>query len=381
MPLMLTLLTLATLAQQPSVRQLTTPDVETRDAFTRVADVRELRDGRVLVLDKQERIIQLVDMRTGTMTQVGRQGPGPGEYRLPLRLYALPGDSALAFDMANGTKGLVITPQGTAAGILSSSAAGAEPVRVTEGIAIDARGRIYSGIRNAKGDSIGIERLDRATGKKEIIAFTSPYLVSPLRPARGGGSARGTGAAGGGIARAGGAPPPFASRDQWAVAPDGRVAVVTVEPYRVTFTEPNGVRRAGEPIRTDRIPVDGAIQDAWRKEEKRPVATLISNGSGSTVATYRPPRYEEPREWPEYLPPFLDEAVTFAPDGMLWVHRTAPADAPPRFDVIGPNGRVAYHLDLPRRTRLVGFGANAVYLVRIDDDDLEYLQRHRLPAK
>jgi hypothetical protein len=37
-------------------------------------------------------------------------------------------------------------------------------------------------------------------------------------------------------------------------------------------------------------------------------------------------------------------------------------------------GRVA----LPPKTRLVGFGNGTLYLVRRDDDDLEYLQRYRL---
>jgi hypothetical protein len=38
-------------------------------------------------------------------------------------------------------------------------------------------------------------------------------------------------------------------------------------------------------------------------------------------------------------------------------------------------GRVA----LPADTRLVGFGNGTVYLARSDEDDLQYLQRYRLP--
>jgi hypothetical protein len=34
---------------------------------------------------------------------------------------------------------------------------------------------------------------------------------------------------------------------------------------------------------------------------------------------------------------------------------------------------------LPAKTRLLGFGQGTVYLVRTDDDDLQYLQRYRLP--
>jgi hypothetical protein len=107
---------------------------------------------------------------------------------------------------------------------------------------------------------------------------------------------------------------------------------------------------------------------------------LFSPGGGQTT-TYRARPVVEPLEWPEYLPPFLDRALRFAPDGMLWVERTVPADAAPVHDVIDAEGRVSYRVSLPKKTRLVGFGANSAYLVRIDDDDLEYLQRYRLPTR
>ena len=36
-------------------------------------------------------------------------------------------------------------------------------------------------------------------------------------------------------------------------------------------------------------------------------------------------------------------------------------------------------VELPPRTRLVGFGVRSVYLVRLDVDDIERLERHALP--
>jgi len=32
---------------------------------------------------------------------------------------------------------------------------------------------------------------------------------------------------------------------------------------------------------------------------------------------------------------------------------------------------------LPKRSRLVGFGNGTVYTARFDEDDLQYLQKHR----
>ena len=44
-----------------------------------------------------------------------------------------------------------------------------------------------------------------------------------------------------------------------------------------------------------------------------------------------------------------------------------------------PSGRIVQRVVLPARTRLVGFGANgAIYLVRINEDDQEFLERYRL---
>jgi hypothetical protein len=91
--------------------------------------------------------------------------------------------------------------------------------------------------------------------------------------------------------------------------------------------------------------------------------------------------YEEPAEWPEYLPAFVDRAVAFAPDGMLWVKRAVAAESPPMVDVIDATGKVVQRVALPRGSKLIGFGAGTVYLLRIDADDLQYLQRYRLPGR
>ena len=82
--------------------------------------------------------------------------------------------------------------------------------------------------------------------------------------------------------------------------------------------------------------------------------------------------------WPAVKPPFLSGAVQIAPDGRVWVLRTrAHDDSIPTFDVFDAVGRVVERVALPKRTRLMGFGAGVVYLARTDDDDLVWLQRVR----
>jgi hypothetical protein len=74
------------------------------------------------------------------------------------------------------------------------------------------------------------------------------------------------------------------------------------------------------------------------------------------------------------------EGVSFAPDGMLWVRRVVAAGAPQTFDLIDPTGRVVQQVVLEKRSKLLGFGKSSVYVLRVDEDDLQYVQRYALSA-
>jgi hypothetical protein len=99
----------------------------------------------------------------------------------------------------------------------------------------------------------------------------------------------------------------------------------------------------------------------------------------STVRVFGPPPPAE-EDWPDELPPFLANAAVFAPDGMLWVRRTTAAGEPATYDVIDPAGRVVQKVVLEKRAKLLGFGKSSVYVLRVDEDDLQYVQRYALPA-
>jgi hypothetical protein len=86
-------------------------------------------------------------------------------------------------------------------------------------------------------------------------------------------------------------------------------------------------------------------------------------------------------EFPDFLPPFVARTAIVAPDGRLWVERFRAAnDSTPVFDVFDRTANRVLAITLPRRTRLVGFGTGSIYLVRIDNDGLQYLQRYRTPS-
>ena len=72
-------------AQSPAPEiTLSKPDAEFAEPFSEIASIRELRDGRVIVVDTRERVLKLVDFGRTSASMIGHKGAGPGEYRAPL---------------------------------------------------------------------------------------------------------------------------------------------------------------------------------------------------------------------------------------------------------------------------------------------------------
>jgi hypothetical protein len=159
---------------------------------------------------------------------------------------------------------------------------------------------------------------------------------------------------------------PFIVGDQWAVDATGRIAILRWDDYRVDFVMPSGTVVRGQPIPFRRVRVSEAHKAEWREEERARLA-----GSPAVV--------REPGRWPEFMPPFPTRPASFAPDGTLWVLRTGAAGANALYDLVDAGGRVVRHVTFAPRSRVIGFGARSVYVVRRDEDDLEYLERFAWP--
>lgn len=372
-------------AQQAPTVRLDKPLATLPAEWTSVAGVRELRDGRVIVLDYREQVVKLADFAAGSATLVGAKGSGPGEYVMPTGLYALPGDSSLVYDEAN-FRGVAIDGRGKPTGILTISVGNGPRPFIGAFGEVDAAGRAYAGSPqpNAAGD-FPIERLDRASGKLDTVGFFS-RKNGECAVGRGGSGPPARGATGvGRSARGGGSSVPFVAIEEWAVSSDGRVAVVCANPYRVRIRAANGAMLEGPAIPYDRVKITSAEKEAWRAERAEPVATIRFGPGGTRSAGFEKPRVQEPDEWPDQLPPFTTQrtfrrVATFSPDGMLWIRRATAANAPPQYDVIGRDAKLAYRVTMPPRTRIVGFGQKGIYAIQMDDDDLERLQVYRLPA-
>ncbi|MBC7897680.1 MAG: hypothetical protein H7066_19840 [Cytophagaceae bacterium] len=366
-----------------AVRPLPRADADFAEPFTSLSGIRELTDGRVLTIDRRDKLVQLVDFKAKTVRQVGREGSGPKEYALPMSIIGLPGDTSLVYDPLN-SRSLVILPNGEPGDFVSMQAGARGPgggmmVSMSPPRYADARGRLYSaGSAFTVGphgptaaDSAPILRLDRRTQKIDTVAW--------VRVPKG--NVQTSGTSGQMSVRIGGASP-FAARDEWFVLPDGRVGIVRSPEYRVDWP---GTRATGTPIPYDKIKVTEAHKQAWRDSRKNQtsIAVTMNNGQRSVRSGGATPTIPEPTDWPELLPPILaetGESVFIAPSGQVWISRARPGtDRTPNYDVLDATGKVAFHVELPERTRVIGFGNGTVYTIRTDEDDLQYLQRHRMP--
>jgi len=348
---------------------LSTPNAAFVEPFSSVAGLRELRDGRLIVADRIEQRVVLVDIAGATQTDLGRRGEGPGEYEMPGALFALPDDSTLMMDMLN-RRFTLIQPDGK----LSTATI---PLRHPDGFpifprGIDRHGRIYfdlagmmmPGLEETATSGIApLLRWDPGSGAVDTLGTVN---FPPMPGSTGPGEMR--------ISIGGGTP--YAGRDEWAVTPDGRVGIARYAPYRLEWVSAGGAPVAGPVVPYKPVPVTKDEKDSWADAmTSRGLMVEVENGRRRVR---RPPRPDIDRQtWPKEMPPFLSGGARATPEGELWIERAQPAKEPRRtYDVFDASGRLSRQVVLPDDRRLIGFGNGVLYAVRVDQDDLEWLERY-----
>jgi len=359
-------------AQAPRV--LGTPQAELAEPFTNVGSVRELSDGRVLVVDNGDRALYAVDFKAGTSTQIGRPGSGPAEYRTPGLLLPAGGDTTLLTDAGN-SRLLVLAPDAQPVTVLTDAwplPNGGRGTRLPRAIDAKARGYFLSSASALTAppttsgeikspDSLALVRASRGSTTEESLGYVH---MAPRRIS--------TTAKDGQLTSVNIMMAPFPAQDGWQAFADGAVAIVRVRDYRVDWVLPDGRRVAGSPIAF--APVRVTDLDKQQRE-----ASAGARGASGARPAGAPPNKAPAIDWPELKPPFPSTAVFAGTDGRLWVQRHAPAqDTRTHYDVIDRRGAVVAKVDVPNGGRIVGFGAASVYVVRKDADDLQYLQRFPL---
>lgn len=335
-------------AQTPTEIRLQPPTARLEEEFSDLVTMRELRDGRVLLFDRNEGRLLVADVTRGTTTNISRQGRGPGEFQLAF-LYALGGDSTLAADMhrwliLDGAKVVATLPPDTPA------------IRAMHlwPLGADRQGHVLTRrFAPRGGDSVYVALVDRATGRTDTIASVAMSTRH--------GRVVVTRGSGGEVTSTSSYRIPLTAHEIPVLAPDGWVAVARLDPYRVDWRSPAGEWTHGTPlpVRTVRM----------TDRERR---AFIERNRWAAGAT----------DWPETLPPFAEWTELLAsPDGLVLIRRIPSADQPEtRYDMVDRRGALRGQLVLPPNQQLHGFGAQSVYVVTTDDDGIQRLTRHPWPS-
>ncbi len=361
---------------------LTKPDNEFPEPFTLITSIREVGSGKIYVSDLRDKIVQFLDMDAGSAIQVGREGQGPGEYSLPAALLPQPNDGTLLQDML-ARRMLRLTPAGRPGDFFELPSGGQ-----TSGFGfslmnirgVDAKGRFYYegspiSADGASPDSVPILRWDGADRVDTLFNVKNESTVQ-VAQSSGGRTIR---------MQMGGSSSAYPSRAVWGVAPDGRIAMVTPTPYQVTWIDGSGKRTGGPVVPYTPIKVTEADKKAFREARQNAGRVTMSfGGGGGGGGTSQSIQLPDP-EFPDVKPPFLGNvssltggSVLISPEGEVWVLRTRTAkDNTPTYDIFDRTGKLSGKATLNSRSRVVGFGAGTVYVARLDEDDLQYLQRYK----
>lgn len=355
--------------QNAPIRRLNAASATHPAEFSGIAMIRELRDGRVIVLDTTEKRLLAADFRNGTVTPLGRTGDGPEEYRRPNALFPLTGDSTLLTD-AMARRWILFAGDRPVATVGGQSPLMANGATVR---GVDSAGRVVTsflptdlGRAIDQGDSLYLARFSRMSARGDT--------VTRLRSGFGGPPGSATQATPRMERRY--VPGP---KRQFMLAPlvgdqalafaDGWIAVARVEPYRVDWIDPAGAMHRGNPL-----PRGATVLD---DREKRFYLERLAARDGRPAG---PP--EDITNWRATIPPFwgFSSSLFAAPDGMLVIARAATSKAPnPTYDFVDRRSAHRGQLSLKANERIVGFGARSIYLSVADDDGIERLRRHSWP--
>ena len=357
--------------QAPKRVALPAHDARLDVAFTAITSVRELSDGRILVTDPQDLQLVVADFRAGDSKQISRRGQGPGEYGMAAPLHGIGGDSSLMADFM-GRRILLLDGDKVVATIPADNPI----IRATQGFVryADRFGHVLS-LKSAEAptgesvtgvrDSSTVLRFHRTTGKVDTITkvLDRPVERTVVRNAKGEISSSSFRAL---RLRVG---------EQFIMHPDGWIAVVRINPFRVDWRSPEGRWTLGAPLP---VPVIRMTEKEKAASRARTAASRAANPSSRPV----PPQLQTPDdEWPDVMPPYLQNEMAFSPDGDIIFRRQPSADQPGNaYYVVDRRGRLLGIIEMKDNERIIGAGARSLYVVETDADDLKFIRRHPWPS-
>lgn len=219
--------------------------------------------------------------------------------------------------------------------------------------------------------------------------------------------------------------------DDWALLPNGTVAVVRGKDFHIDWYRPDGTHTSTPKIPFDwqrltdslKAAVIDSARTAMEKMRQERLAMLdstrkITGGNGRGNATAAPeamaagmvgamtmvirtegpagrggpptrgetnPRvnippleFVPPYALPDYRPAFGTGATRCDTQGNLWIRTTQSVDARPVYDVVNDEGALVDRVQLPAYRTIAGFGPGVVYMGVTDSTGAVHLERARI---
>jgi hypothetical protein len=396
-PALLVTLASTTVAQSlPPVRQVGRITTKSPLTVRGIAATRELSHGRVLVNDTAARRLYLFDsaLRSRVVVLDSTEGAKNSYGDSPGGLIAYRADSTLFASRALVSL-LLIDPAGRATRLVAGPTP-AEMLFLAGGPfgapGFDSRGRLlYRGSARDRTtprppetrspyperDCAPIVALNLITGKTDTIAvFRIPKEVVTITEENG--TFRTT------VKR-----DPLPVVDDWAVLPNGSLALIRGRDFHIDWIDQNGRRSSGGTIPfpwrnlTENAKV--AFMDSVRFATDTAIAAqeirLAERFKGTDNKPPEPiePDYLSPNELPDRLPAFEPNSTLADPDGILWVRTTQRISGRPVYYLVNRRGAVVDRVQVPSGRRVAGFGRNhTVYLAYADPAGGVRLERAQL---
>jgi hypothetical protein len=432
-------------AQMPAIRQLGPVTAVGKDSLGAITTVRQLPNGRVLVNDIVVRRVVMFDSSLSSLTVVADTTSATANaYGVrPGGLIAYRGDSTLFIDPASLSM-LLIDPTGKIARVMSAPRANDVGFLVGGPFGnpgFDAQGRLiyrapprffFNGPRPTSGsalpqiptppDSAALVRFDLATRKLDTVTwFKTPKINLNINRSPSG------------DIRVVSNVNPLPQGDDWAILPDGTLALVRGRDFHVDWVGPQGITSAPKiPFDWERLTDEGKVAfiDSARIELEKarasgqfnfggfgPVARgaveggagparegaprggaprdgagggtmTVTTGGNTTVTAVGPGgagggplpplTMVSPSDLPDYKPPFTPGSTRADADGNLWIRTSQNVNTRPVYDVVNRKGELIDRVQLPQNRVLVGFGANGVVYLAVRDGTTAHLEKARI---
>jgi hypothetical protein len=423
--------TTASAQQRPPIRQLGAVTSKSTEVLGNIPNIRQLADGRVLVNDVQHRRVLLFDPALSKFTVIADStSETANAYSGRIGgLIAYKGDSTIFVDPQSLSM-LVIDGSGKVARVMSVPRSQDAMMLAGGATTVDPAGRlIYRAPPNIGRpnlgpggaftppdipDSAAIVRIDLATRKLDTLGFikTPKIKFDVVRDDNG---VRVTSQAN-----------PLPVIDDWAVLPDGTVALVRGRDYHIDFVTPEGklVNAPKIPFEWQRLTDEDkvAFLDSLKAVRARMGAnapnigfggagggagaggmqmTIIGGGpggggpppgaGGGNVRVQGGPgggagglnlqtNFVPASDLPDYKPPFFVGNLRADTEGNLWI-RTIPTKAIPGgpvYDVINKKGELIDRVQIPADRAIVGFGPDGTVYLAYRNDTSVYLEKAKV---